>query len=946
MQLEKRFTIQDFLVTIICIVGLYFSLDLFYGVMNQSLDKINEEPIGTISFKYKSAQRKLLDRVLWDRVKQNSPVYNGDIIRTAELSEATVTFIDGNVIDLYEQTLAQIFLDIEEGTAIDFTGGGVALDTSGAANGMTLTTGNANVQVEAGAKLNAVAPTADAEGNAQAGQLSLQVTSGQVNLVSADGTQTEITEGGGVIFDEASNTFVPPALTVVSPPSNAKYITQSEAIPINFTWEKQNIDSSEYIILETSPDRNFEEIVEQISFTNVENIALDIGEGTWYWRVYTQSQSSVISGKLQVVQSPTPVATVPAQGAEFSYRTKSPSVRFMWNEDDYARAWRFEVSDNEQMSNPLISQTSSQPSVIINSLTEGRYYWTVTPMYPTSFLGQELLTSATSAVNYFDVVAQGSLTQAELVLPLKGGFIDSTKPEAGYHFTWKYDFEATDYTIAISRNANLSSPTVEETIGDNYYILYPEVATLGEGQWYWGVTKTDSEGNISPQSEIRSLFSVQGRVEQRTLFPPDGYSLSENLVVDTSFTWKTNLPFTTKFQVSQDDRFSTIHAERLVNTSSVSGLSLPVGTWYWRIIADTSGSSVTYQTEPKELHIGSYLDKVNVTNVQNNSNVVVRPFTPVDFEWDAVNGAQYYQVRLFSADDQNTPVYENLIVENTAISVDMEDLSDGRYVLTLRAMATETDMSSRKTGLLTVLSFDMKHLVPISLNTPNNGSSIDGLDAIIRPGTLEWSSVEQPETSRLILTSNNLGLDFDDRSVGIEPVERSMYISEENPSTVFNLPALPDGTWYWTVIAQTAEGFDITPLEPSSFVVTPIEPFDILQGVQPDTLQTLNVEFFRQQRHIDFSWNAVDEADGYVFRITDTTGATMFEETINDATSYRFEDFSMIGKGNFTWSLEAIMRLPNGAIVRRGRREEKDFIVDLPSISGPSEQTTGELYGL
>lgn len=61
--------------------------------------KLNEQPIATITFKYKTAPRKFMDRVVWDRLRQDSPVYNGDTIHTATLSEANIWFNDENVMD-------------------------------------------------------------------------------------------------------------------------------------------------------------------------------------------------------------------------------------------------------------------------------------------------------------------------------------------------------------------------------------------------------------------------------------------------------------------------------------------------------------------------------------------------------------------------------------------------------------------------------------------------------------------------------------------------------------------------------------------------------------------------------------------------------------------------------------------------------------------------------
>ena len=94
----------------ICLICAAVSYWLFHQSFFRALSKMGEEPIATITFKYKTAERKFLERVVWDRLRQNSPVYNGDTIHTADLSEATVWFVDGTTLDLAENTMAQIFL--------------------------------------------------------------------------------------------------------------------------------------------------------------------------------------------------------------------------------------------------------------------------------------------------------------------------------------------------------------------------------------------------------------------------------------------------------------------------------------------------------------------------------------------------------------------------------------------------------------------------------------------------------------------------------------------------------------------------------------------------------------------------------------------------------------------------------------------------------------------
>ncbi len=101
MQKKVKSKLNDILFVVVCLSCATYSFYTFWQSLNKSLIK-NEKPIATITFKYKTAQRKFADDLIWDRLQQSSPVYEGDTIRTAPLSEATIHFADGNIMNLQE----------------------------------------------------------------------------------------------------------------------------------------------------------------------------------------------------------------------------------------------------------------------------------------------------------------------------------------------------------------------------------------------------------------------------------------------------------------------------------------------------------------------------------------------------------------------------------------------------------------------------------------------------------------------------------------------------------------------------------------------------------------------------------------------------------------------------------------------------------------------------
>ena len=101
------FRLRDLFVIILCLSTAVFGLYLFRLDLFQTISSRNIKPVGTITIKENIVQRRPMDRLLWDRVVVESPVYLGDLIRVAEISSATLN-IDNNHLDLNDNTLIRI----------------------------------------------------------------------------------------------------------------------------------------------------------------------------------------------------------------------------------------------------------------------------------------------------------------------------------------------------------------------------------------------------------------------------------------------------------------------------------------------------------------------------------------------------------------------------------------------------------------------------------------------------------------------------------------------------------------------------------------------------------------------------------------------------------------------------------------------------------------------
>lgn len=120
-------SLADILLFILCSLGAATALGLYYKDINSWSLKNNEVAVAKIYFKKNVVQRKFIDNDIWERVNQESPIYNGDKIRTAQDSEIHAQFEKtGTKIQLKENSLIQIFSNKKE-KSIDFLSGEILL---------------------------------------------------------------------------------------------------------------------------------------------------------------------------------------------------------------------------------------------------------------------------------------------------------------------------------------------------------------------------------------------------------------------------------------------------------------------------------------------------------------------------------------------------------------------------------------------------------------------------------------------------------------------------------------------------------------------------------------------------------------------------------------------------------------------------------------------------
>ena len=360
------------------------------------------------------------------------------------------------------------------------------------------------------------------------------------------------------------------------------------------------------------------------------------------------------------------------------------------------------------------------------------------------------------------------------------------------------------------------------------------------------------------------------------------------------------------------------------------------GDCYWRVAVKSEDE--TFHTPAKKLNIAPALNRPELIGV--GDSVVVRPDAKTTFAWTAVPLADYYQVKITEPGLDSQPLYENLYITDTEVKMALQSIREGRYVIHVQGFAAATVTSSRRYSYAADKTFDLKHLRPVELVSPVRGARISGVDAALKPGSLQWSSVEKPVKSRLVL-----------EKVG----KAGSIISASNPDYTVNLPPLEAGTYRWRVSAATEDGLDISSVRDGTFTVLPIPPLEKLAVSSPAENETFGANFFKTNRSIVFRWKKNAEATHYSIKLYNAKNQKIFERDIeaNEAAAagkagecvFTFTELAKLSRGTFSADIRAQRRLKNGLLFQDGSASVRYFVIDLPQAKKVETDDTGVLYG-
>jgi hypothetical protein len=142
--------------------------------------------------------------------------------------------------------------------------------------------------------------------------------------------------------------------------------------------------------------------------------------------------------------------------------------------------------------------------------------------------------------------------------------------------------------------------------------------------------------------------------------------------------------------------------------------------------------------------------------------------------------------------------------------------------------------------------------------------------------------------------------------------------------------------------------FAAVPVEAPEETAPVIPPLPAALERKPENGYVVGPEVFLESRTIVFSWEAVAEADTYIFTLFQEIDSGTRQTIISaegPETFYTLENLSLLELGRFVWRVEAVDRETDGTIERRGIPGENQFTVDISLPDRPRGRDPGVLYG-
>ncbi len=666
-----------------------FSL-LFYFDVTRRVQVGDAEIVGSITYKKKLAQRKYSNQVVWEEVEQNAPVYNYDAIRTAEGAEAVVRIKDGTQFTINENSLVVVAI-AKNAIDIEFGAGSITANRNAVTDGklQTVNIKTAGTTISIG--------KSDVNVSSEKGKgVNLSVQKGSA-IVKTDTSEKQVSAFQNASVAAGKNVEVnTQRFRLLEPGHDSFQLTTGAAKTVAFSWEP--VKDARAVYLEVSDSRNFTRTLLSEKLARNRGAA-SLKEGTYYWRIRAagraKGQADTSEVRKFVVLRDDPLLLIsPRQGERVLYLKKPPLIQFKWRPSTLASGYELLIARDAEMKQDLRRLSVSSPSITIDNLTKGAYFWRINAL---SGLGSGGAVNA-SQVSRFTVDVTGTLDSPEPLYPQDGFVIGrQVLKNSSVSFSWKKNPELTKSVFSVATDKAFKNTVFSANPASD---LFSFKSDLSPGTYYWRVAGALGETAKTAPSAARSFIVVE-KAEVQLIAPDDRQSVAsaiEDKDPSVNFVWKrADIPGLYHLEVAKDDRFSQPVDEATTREFHALSRPLPPGKYHWRVSLLNKEGAVLMTSQSRSVELVEGLGTPLMLSPRNDEKVNMRSSSSLALRWQRVKGADQYEVTLYQIKGRGQQKIVSALVADTVYEMkELKRLDEGKFSWTLQAIDLEKGKILRK----------------------------------------------------------------------------------------------------------------------------------------------------------------------------------------------------------------------------------------------------------
>jgi len=457
-------------------------------------------------------------------------------------------------------------------------------------------------------------------------------------------------------------------------------------------------------------------------------------------------------------------------------------------------------SEDQEMGN-LLSELNLEEGQIDIILSGEILDWGSTIFVQVIAYSEGEIIGESSSIQFFNIPEKpGSEEQVGIEVSLD---IGSTQPAIEITNTVS---NAYDYIVEICFDEEMSEMCYLGIIFEDAPFIYPDYETplTFGGTYFIQVSSTDDEGVHGIPSSVSPLFIPN-------IVPP--------VLMDELYSWESTIPVASSYilQVSTTDDFMSLVLSESTEELSYfySEDSFEPGTiYYWRVQGfDESGDVFGFASNIKYFETEG--DPIEVEEISGGEVVVLQlpplgevlTTTRPSFQWEVIDNAEIYEIRISDNEDYSNMLWQNFNIEQNSVhypATGAETLeSEKIYYWSIRAISEDVALGEFCESFSFSISED---------NTPVLTGPMNEVAGSIYP-FFTWNKITLANSYGLVLGSNEdlSQIIFENHNIS----DKQFQYPTDSP------PLEHDTSYYWKVNAYDENGTPLGDYSQISYFNTP-----------------------------------------------------------------------------------------------------------------------------